>query len=71
MSLKLPSASTLYLAELLLCSDHFQKYDQLLYLLRIQLILQLFQPFIEGLDFEGCSVVLGGPTLEGIFEGLQ
>ena len=55
----------IYLAELLLCSYHFQKYYQLLDLLRIQLILQLLQPFIEGLDFKGSGVVFVIPTLEG------
>ena len=72
MSLKLPTpVAFLYLAELLLCSYHFQKYYQLLDLLRIQLILKLLQPFIEGLDFKGGSVVFVGTTLEGMFEGLQ
>ena len=71
MSLKLPSPSPtyiIYLAELLLCSYHFQKYYQRLDLLRIQLILKLLQPFIEGLDFKGRSVVFVGTTLEGILK---
>ena len=58
----------MYLAELLLCSYHFQEYYQLLDLLRIQLILELLQPFIEGLDFKGRSVVFVGATLEGILK---
>ena len=61
----------MYLAELLLGSYHFQEYYQLLDLLRVQLILKLLQPFIEGLDFKGGSVVFVGTTLEGMFEGLQ
>ena len=67
LSLKLPTPVTnLYLAELLLGSYHFQKYYQLLDLFRIQLVLELLQPFIEGLDFKGSRVVFVIPTLEGL-----
>ena len=67
LSLKLPTpVTTLYLAELLLGSYHFQKYYQLLDLFRIQLVLELLQSFIERLDFKGSRVVFVIPTLEGL-----